>query len=311
MQITEHRSRARGLADLLLPFALIEDGILLQQDGSLLAAWSFRGPDMHSATHAEMNALAMRFNSILRLGSGWMIHSDLIRSKAPGYPEAGAFPHPVTRVIDDERRQQFMDEGAHFESEYFLALTYLPPVESEEKFKGWMFEGQSGARSAVAKQVLDRFRSRVEMFENVFGALFRIERLGRHEFLDDHGFPQIHDRLLRYLRRCITGDDHPFALPDIPAYLNDSLAEQDFRGGIEPQVGRRHIVCWRSKASQRRASPAFSVSWIPCRWNIAGARGQFSSIPRKPALFSTRRARNGSRAFAGLRIKCSAHRTER
>ena len=35
MQITEHRTKARGLADLLLPFALIEDGILLQQDGSL------------------------------------------------------------------------------------------------------------------------------------------------------------------------------------------------------------------------------------------------------------------------------------
>jgi type IV secretion system protein TrbE len=43
MQITQHRSKARGLADLLLPFALIEDGILLQQDGSLLAGWSYRG----------------------------------------------------------------------------------------------------------------------------------------------------------------------------------------------------------------------------------------------------------------------------
>ena len=65
MQITEHRSRARGLADLLLPFALIEDGILLQQDGSLLAGWSYRGPDMHSATHAEMHALtrAAEFHS--------------------------------------------------------------------------------------------------------------------------------------------------------------------------------------------------------------------------------------------------------
>jgi hypothetical protein len=63
MRITEHRSRARGLADLLLPFALIEDGILLQQDGSLLAGWSFRGPDMHSATHSEMHALtALEFH---------------------------------------------------------------------------------------------------------------------------------------------------------------------------------------------------------------------------------------------------------
>ena len=55
----------RGLADLLLPFALIEDGILLQQDGSLLAGWSYRGPDMHSATHSEMHALtaAAQFHS--------------------------------------------------------------------------------------------------------------------------------------------------------------------------------------------------------------------------------------------------------
>jgi recombinase len=38
---------------------------------------------MHSATHAEMHALAARLNAILRLGSGWMIHTDLIRSRAP------------------------------------------------------------------------------------------------------------------------------------------------------------------------------------------------------------------------------------
>ena len=53
----------------------------------------------------------------------------------------------MTRVIDDERRQQFMAEGAHFESEYFLTLTYLPPAEAEERAKGWLFEGGS-ARAA-------------------------------------------------------------------------------------------------------------------------------------------------------------------
>jgi type IV secretion system protein VirB4 len=79
------------------------------------------------------------------------------------------------------------------------------------------------------------------MFENVFGALFRIERLRRHDFIDEHGFPQVHDRLLRYFRRCITGEDYPFALPDIPVYLNELLASEDFCGGIEPQIGRRHI----------------------------------------------------------------------
>src|SRR6202050_2567183 len=170
MHRSEHRTNPRGLADLLLPYALIDDGILLQQDGSLLAGWSYRGPDMMSAAASEMDALSARLNHVLRLGSGWMVQCDAIRSRAPGYPERGAFPDPVTRVIDDERRQQFMDEGAHFESEYFLTLAYLPPLETEERMKGWMCDG-SGPHSAngTAARVIERFSSRVDVFENVFG----------------------------------------------------------------------------------------------------------------------------------------------
>src|SRR5580693_4603254 len=115
MQRSEHRVKARGLADLLLPFALIDDGILLQQDGSLLAGWSYRGPDMMSAAASEMDALSARLNQVLRLGSGWMVQCDAIRSRAPGYPGNGAFPDAITQLIDDERRQQFMEVGAHFE----------------------------------------------------------------------------------------------------------------------------------------------------------------------------------------------------
>jgi len=72
MQRNEHRSQPRGLADLLLPYALVDDGILLQQDGSLLTGWTYRGPDMMSAAPAEMDALSARLNSVLRLGrAGW------------------------------------------------------------------------------------------------------------------------------------------------------------------------------------------------------------------------------------------------
>src|SRR3954451_14134996 len=130
MHRNEHRRTPRGLADLLLPYALVEDGILLQQEGSLLAGWSYRGPDMMAASPSEMSALSARLNQCLRLGSGWMVHCDAIRSQAPGYPQQGAFEDPITHLIDDERRQQFLQEGAHYESEYFLVLTYLPPIEA-------------------------------------------------------------------------------------------------------------------------------------------------------------------------------------
>ncbi len=176
----EHRRKPQGMADLLLPFALIEDGILLQYDGSLMAGWSYRGPDTISAAPAEMDALSHRLSSTLRLGGGWMVTCDAIRSHAPGYADEGAFPDPVTRLIDEERRRKFMLEGAHFESEYFLTLTYLPPQEKEERIKGWMFEGAPPFTSSrAAAQVIERFKSKVESFENVFGHLFTIERLKR------------------------------------------------------------------------------------------------------------------------------------
>jgi type IV secretion system protein VirB4 len=241
MQVTEHRRQARGLADLLLYDSLVEDGILLGQDGSLMAAWSFRGPDMDSSTHAEMQALSARLNGILRLGATWMIHCDAIRSRAPEYPDQGCFPDAVTRAIDEERRAQFMAEGAHFESEYFLALTWLPPVETEERVKGWMFEGRERSDANAARQILQRFRSRIESFEDIFSSLFQVERLKAKHSVDGYGFPIHQDLLLRYLHRCITGEDHPFALPDIPIHLNDVLASVDFVGGVEPQIGRKHI----------------------------------------------------------------------
>src|SRR5690349_20182714 len=156
----------------------------------------------------------------------------MIGSRAPGDPEQGSFPHAIARVIDDERRQQFMDEGAHFESEYFLTLTYLPPPEMEERAKGWLFEGNSASsHKKTAAQHLDRFRLKLDAFENVFGQLFQTERLRRTTIVDDYGAKHVHDRLLRYLRRCINGADHPFALPEIPCYLNEVLACEDFYGG--------------------------------------------------------------------------------
>lgn len=239
MQLIEHRRTAQALADLLLYAAVIDDGVLLLEDGALLAAWSFRGPDTASATHGEMAALSARLNSSLRLGSGWMIHCDAIRYRAPGYPEGAHFPDPVTRMIDDERRQQFLDEGAHFESDYFIALTYLPPVEAEERIKGWMFDGTRRMKGA-ARTALDQFLSRISGFEDVLNSLFPIRRLRSVKF-DESAYPRVHDELLRYLRRSIEGDDYPFDLPEFPVDLNEHLACDDFVGGMEPRIGRKHM----------------------------------------------------------------------
>ena len=271
MQITEHRRHAIGLADLLLYDAVIDDGVLLLQDGALLAGWTFRGPDMASATHEEMAVLSSRLSSILRLGGGWMIHCDTIRSLAPEYPDRAEFPDPITKIIDDERREQFLSEGAHFESEYFLALTFLPPASKEEKIKGWMFDGIK-VRKASAQRALDYFNARVATFEDVFSSLFTVcRRLGAIPREEESDSRVIYDSLLRYLHRCVTGLDHLFVLPEIPIYLNQVIASQDFIGGIEPQIGQRYLrvvaVDGFPKASYPGVLGALDSLPIEFRWS--------------------------------------------
>ncbi len=165
-----------------------------------------------------------------------------------------------------------MHEGAHFESEYFLTLTYLPPAESEQRIKGWMFEGRGAySSSRTAQQTLEHFRSRVDLFENVFAQLFRTERLKRITVTDEHGAEHKHDRLLRYVRRCVSGVDHPFASPDLPCYLNEILACEDFLGGIEPQIGSKHLRIIAIDGFPKMSSPGIlrELDSLPIeyRWN--------------------------------------------
>ena len=240
MRITEHRQYVKGLPDLLLYDSLIDDGVLLLQDGALLAGWKFSGPDMASATHEEMSSLSARLGAILKLGSGWMIHCDGIRSFAPDYPSGSFFPDPVTSLIDMERRQQFELEGAHFESEYFIALTYLPPHHAEEKVRGWMFSGESESK-APGDRTLNYFKSKISHFHEIFTTLFRAHRLRCVIGSDEQGYPFEHDELLRYIRRCINGANHPFSRPEFPVYLNEVIACADLTGGIAPCIGKKHL----------------------------------------------------------------------
>lgn len=236
MKITEDRRYAKGMPDLLLYGALVDDGVLLLQDGALLAGWSFAGPDLASATEHEMAVLSSRLSADLRLGSGWMVQCDAIRSKTPEYAGEGAFPDVTTLLIDTERREAFTRAGTHFEGEYFLTLTYLPPVVAEEKVRGYMFEGRDEKQS-IGQRAIEHFKNRVAQFEANFGSHFRAKRLRSRRVDGEGGFWCLQDDLLRFVRRCVVGEDFPFVMPEIPAFLHELIGCRDMLGGIEPEIG--------------------------------------------------------------------------
>ena len=81
--------------------------------------------------------------SRLRLG-------DLRRGAAPARPQLSRqrFPGSGVEPGRRERRAQFEEEGAHFESPYFLTLLYLPPAEDAARAEGLLYEGRDRRRDA-------------------------------------------------------------------------------------------------------------------------------------------------------------------
>src|SRR5262252_363929 len=96
----------KGMADLLMPFAVVDDGIVLQRDGSILAAWEFRGPDAIASSPDEIMAQSERANQAFQLGSGWMFQCDVIRSQTREYLPAASFRDWIRERGEEERRQQ-------------------------------------------------------------------------------------------------------------------------------------------------------------------------------------------------------------
>src|SRR5499427_1754086 len=133
MNLAEYRSKPQSLADFLPWAALAADGVVLNKDGSFQRRARFRGPDLDSATPAELVGTTARLNNALRrLGTGWAIFVEASRHAAQNYP-VSEFPDPVSSLVDAERRAQFEEAGAHFESVYYLTFLWLPPSEEASR----------------------------------------------------------------------------------------------------------------------------------------------------------------------------------
>ncbi len=72
LNLAEYRNKPQSLADFLPWAALVAEGVVLNKDGSFQRTARFRGPDLDSATPAELVGTTARLNNALRrLGSGW------------------------------------------------------------------------------------------------------------------------------------------------------------------------------------------------------------------------------------------------
>ena len=228
MSLREYRNKAAHLADFLPWAALVAEGVVLNKDGSLQRTARFRGPDLDSATPAELVATTARLNNALRrLGSGWAIFVEAQRTPALDYPDS-IFPDPVSALVDMERREQFREDGAHFESRYFLTLLWMPPAEDAARAEGWLYEGKS-SNGVDPWELLGSFTDRSDrMLSLVDGFVPEVR------WLDDA-------ETLTYLHSTVSTRRQRVRVPETPMYLDALLADEALTGGLEPRLGEHHL----------------------------------------------------------------------
>lgn len=228
MSLQEYRTKSASLADFLPWVALVGPGVVLNKDGSFQRTASFRGPDLDSATPAELVAVTSRLNNALRrLGSGWAVFVEAQRSAAQAYPQS-RFPDPVSALVDRERREQFREEGAHFESGYYLTLLWMPPPEEAARAEGWLYEGKAST-GVDPKELVKSFADRTDRVLHLVEGF-----MPEAAWLDDAAS-------LTYLHSTVSTNTQRVRVPETPVYLDALLADEPLTGGLEPMLGAHHL----------------------------------------------------------------------
>jgi type IV secretion system protein TrbE len=255
--LDEHRRRPASLADHLPWAALVAPGVVLNKDGSFTSGFRFRGPDLDSATEDELMAVRARLNNALRrLGTGWCLHAEARRRPATAYPES-AFDLDVAWLMDAERRRGFETGDTAWETDFRLALTWLPPSDETRRLERWLFDGLAGA-GRDWRVALDGFRRETDTtFDLLADALPEIDRL------DDAD-------LLSWLHDSISPRTVAVRPSDTPMFLDAWLADADLTGGISPRLGDRwlKVVSVRGFPSTTRPGVLDALGALPFeyRW---------------------------------------------
>lgn len=237
--LKKYRNKQPSFADLLNYAGVIEDGIILNKDGSLMAAWYYRGQDLATVSNDERNRISAHINAALvKLGSEWCLHQDVIRVESKNYPKAkeSHFPDIITRLIDEERRMQFESEGRHYENIYTITLTYLPEKAKQAKFGEMMYADNQKQKNSAADIALKNFKTGINDFIDRINSVLRLYRLKGESYIDEFGQEHINDLFLGHIHHTITGESHPINLPVCPMYLDAVIGAQEFHTGIIPKI---------------------------------------------------------------------------
>lgn len=246
---TKYLKRTKeGVADLLQYECILENGIILLKNGSLMACFSYEGADLSLLSSEEQDYMTKCISrAIADLGTGWTLNFDSIRTECQTYPNRAlsSFPHEVAFAIDEERRNLFESRGVMFNTTNFITLTYTPPLQLQTKFVDMMYDDnhEKNNEETIYQKNLNNFKLKTEQFLSILSTVFKLERLCSHDYIVEDGTAHKHDTFLEFLHYCITGKSQPITIPKTPISIDLIIGGEDLYTGITPKIGNKYISC--------------------------------------------------------------------
>ncbi len=227
LSLRAYRQPHAQLADYLPWAGLVAPGVVLNKDGSFQRTARFRGPDLESATSAELISTTARLNNAFkRLGSGWALFVEADRAPATAY-QRSRFPEGLSWLIDEERASQF-EASPHFESHYYLTLVFLPPPEHAERVRRWLINSDAPAGINWREQ-LDGFQVATDRFFSLLQG-FLPEIL----WLTD-------EQTMTHLHACVSTRKQTVTAPECLFHWDALLSDCALSGGLAPKLGDQFV----------------------------------------------------------------------
>lgn len=223
--------KSLGFSDLLLYGKMIDDGVILQTDGSFLSSFEYLGSDLETSTDEELDILSLQLNNAFNLlGSGWLFHIDTIRHSSTKYidPTNCYFTNNLGWMIDEERRKLYNQSGKHYENLYIISFTYKPKIDLGNKI-GAFFKRNDNNSEINYNYYLRIFKDKLSQIVDLLALNLHIQMMNTKQ-------------LLSYISWCLTGERINLNIPaNYGAFLKHFLAAKDLIGGEQPKLGDKYM----------------------------------------------------------------------
>lgn len=244
------QNKLQSVADLLNYASLVEDGILVNKNGSLTVAFLYRGEDSSVLSNIEQSVNNSHINEAVKmLGDGWLLHIDAVRRESREYTSRSKvfFENDVAKALDEEKRQHF-NKTPLFEGNFILTLTFTPPLLAEQKLLDLLYEkddedkvDKKDYKIIQTSNLINKFKNDVKAFVDRMSVSYEMHQLKSFTAKNEVGEDVIYDDLLAWLHYCVTGKSQKVALPPVAMYLDRLIGGQEFVTGTLPKIGDNYI----------------------------------------------------------------------